>query len=355
MPTTHPEESIDVGLAASPVYASTTISVPLSFKRRSIPRATKPQLVMLFLSLVWRDIELNPGPAMADDTCACGYCQLRVSWRDLAMCCDDCGVWFHKVCQSIPSAEFSNIENVPWGCYRCHLINHNNNTFHSYELMSSLDEFVLRGTLSFSNISLGSLLLPPSTIMPSVFSSPVSGGPVPGGHTPSQSATSSHSSNHVSSVGSTRNDLAAKHRNMHTLIINANDIQGKSVTFANLIDYTKPDVVLMQETKLDSNLKSGEFMPPGYLSPVRLDRNKHGGGVFIAVRDCFSAVKVDQPDCSAEMFWAEVALRGKKKLYVGSFYRGNYDTETARGKPLDQCKNLTSLSITSNHLLKNQT
>ena len=100
---------------------------------------------------------------------------------------------------------------------------------------------------------------------------------------------------------------------------------------SNLVDYTKPDVWYLFR-----------FMPPGYLSPIRLDRNKHvwggggGGGVLIAVRDCFSAVKVDQPDCSAEMVWAEVALRGKKKLYVGSFYRGNYDTETARAKPLDQ-------------------
>ena len=136
MPTTHPEESIDVGLAASPVYASTIISVPQSFKRRSIPRATKPQHLMLFLLHLCGDIELNPGPAMADDTCACGYCQLRVSWHDLAVCCDDCGVWFHKTCQSIPSAEFSNTETVRWECYRSNTINHNNNTFHSYELMS---------------------------------------------------------------------------------------------------------------------------------------------------------------------------------------------------------------------------
>ena len=45
---------------------------------------------------------------------------------------------------------------------------------------------------------------------------------------------------------------------------------------------------------------------------------------------------MDQPDCSAEMVWAEVALRGKKKLYVGSFYRGKYDTETVRAKSLNQ-------------------
>ena len=82
--------------------------------------------------------------------------------------------------------------------------------------------------------------------MPSVFSSPVSGGPAPGGYAARQSATSSCSSNPLSSAGSTHDNLAAKQHNMRTLIINANGIQGKSATFANLVDYTKPDVVLMQ-------------------------------------------------------------------------------------------------------------
>ena len=44
-----------------------------------------------------------------------------------------------------------------------------------------------------------------------------------------------------------------------TLVVNANGILGKSATFDNLIDYTKPDIVLMQETKLDPSIKSGEF------------------------------------------------------------------------------------------------
>ena len=79
-------------------------------------------------------------------------------------------------------------------------------------------------------------------------------------------------------------------------------------------------------------------MPPGFSAPIRRDRNKHGGGVLIAVRDCFTAVEVKQPDCSAEIVWAEVSLKGGKKLYTGSFYRGNYDTDASRAHLLDQMR-----------------
>ena len=168
---------------------------------------------------------------------------------------------------------------VRWECYRCNSVNQNSNTFHSYELPSSLDESLLERARSTDDTSVSSRRLSPSVFMPSAHSSPVDGRAVPGTHIPQHSAASlSHSSQRLSSASSARDDLNPKHHNMRTLVVNANGILGKSATFANLIDYTKPDIVLMQETKLDPSIKSGEFMPPGFSAPIRQDRNKHGGG-----------------------------------------------------------------------------
>ena len=62
---------------------------------------------------------------------------------------------------------------------------------------------------------------------------------------------------------------------------------------------------------------------------------------------------VSLQSCSSAMVWAEVALRGKKKL--GSFYRGNYDTETARAKSLDQMQEFDKSVRHIQSLAKNRT
>ena len=169
----------------------------------------------------------------------------------------------------------SNIETVRWECYRCNSVNQNSNTFHSYELPSSLDESLLERARSTDDTSISSPRLSPSVFMPSAHSSPVDGRAVPGTHIPQHSAASlSHSSQCLSSASSAHDDLSPKHHNMRTLVVNANGILGKSAMFGNLIDYTKPD-------KLDPSIKSGEFMPPVFSPPIRRDRNKHGGGGWV--------------------------------------------------------------------------
>ena len=56
-----------------------------------------------------------------------------------------------------------------------------------------------------------------------------------------------------------------------------------------MIDYTNPDAILLQETKLNKEILSSEFMPSGYI--FRKDRVNQdgGGGVLVAVRSCYPA------------------------------------------------------------------
>jgi len=121
--------------------------------------------------------------------------------------------------------------------------------------------------------------------------------------------------------GHTTDPLPPKTNNWRVLSLNANSIVGKAAEFANLVDYVKPDVIIMTETKLGSVHSNAEFMPPGYSPPKRKDRKVGGGGVLVCVRDCYPAVEVEVTESNAEVVWVEVSLRNNHKLHVGGFYR----------------------------------
>ena len=44
-------------------------------------------------------------------------------------------------------------------------------------------------------------------------------------------------------------------------------------------------ILTIHETKLDYSFPSGQFILDGYSEPVRLDRNRNGGGAIIYVRE----------------------------------------------------------------------
>ena len=65
------------------------------------------------------------------------------------------------------------------------------------------------------------------------------------------------------SDNSTSDPLPGKSKNWQTVTLNANSIAGKAAEFANLVDFTKLDAIIMTETKLGSETHiSAEFMPP---------------------------------------------------------------------------------------------
>ena len=45
------------------------------------------------------------------------------------------------------------------------------------------------------------------------------------------------------------------------------------------------DVLMISETKLDDSFPSMQFLIEGYGPPYRLDRNSHGGGILVYVRE----------------------------------------------------------------------
>ena len=81
--------------------------------------------------------------------------------------------------------------------------------------------------------------------------------------------------------------MGLKIKNINRIVfgqISTNPLQNK---FEQLCEFCKDnlDILLITETKLDSSLPNAQFHIPGNCSPFRLDRNSHGGGILLFIRE----------------------------------------------------------------------
>lgn len=93
---------------------------------------------------------------------------------------------------------------------------------------------------------------------------------------------------------------------------------------ASLAQNGDPDIILLQETKLDIGILNSELPLNGF-TIHRLDRNRNGGGILIAVRsDLKCSVQNQLYMAPSEMIWVEIAgLARGHKILVGNYYRPN--------------------------------
>ena len=78
-----------------------------------------------------------------------------------------------------------------------------------------------------------------------------------------------------------------KIRNINRLFIgeiNVNGMKNKIKSFREMAK-RKIDILVIIESKLDLSFASAEFLIEGFSSPFRLDRDKHGGGVMVYIRE----------------------------------------------------------------------
>ena len=80
----------------------------------------------------------------------------------------------------------------------------------------------------------------------------------------------------------------------------------------------KVDVLMISETKIDETFPSRQFYIEGFTPPYRLDRNCHGGGILVYVREDIPS-KLIEMDGSIESISIELNLRKKKWLVNCSY------------------------------------
>ena len=68
---------------------------------------------------------------------------------------------------------------------------------------------------------------------------------------------------------------------------------------------------MISETKLDNTFPQGQFFIPGYGIPYRVDRNSHGGGIIVYIREDIISKVIPMIDVSIECICIELNLRKK--------------------------------------------
>ena len=97
--------------------------------------------------------------------------------------------------------------------------------------------------------------------------------------------------------------------------LNINHIEKKFEPLVSLVK-DKLDVFLLSETKIDISFPSSQFTIEGYSNPFRRDRNIHGGGLLLYIRDDIPCKQIKSYALPGdiECFFVEIKLRNKKYI-----------------------------------------
>jgi hypothetical protein len=117
--------------------------------------------------------------------------------------------------------------------------------------------------------------------------------------------------------------LKTKHRERPIIAhLNINFLDPK---FEPLKDMIKDnvDILLISETKLDESYPEGRFFIEGYKEPIRLDRNKNGGGLLFFIHDDLECkeIKSHKLPKKTEGIFLKLTIRNTKWLIMGVIIR----------------------------------
>ena len=231
------------------------------------------------------DVELHPGPNNSDQPLngsdkkkprrvryPCVSCGKGVTARSKAIDCDGCKEWIHARCAEISDASYLHLvaadTNFSFTCDRCSFS----------ELPFNLEE----PTEERANVD--GFRLPANSAPPEI-------------------------PNEFKQKG-----LVFLHLNVRSLIPKLPEVR-------RLLAETNAAVLTLSETWLDETVTDGEVNMDGY-STIRRDRNRHGGGVLLYVKDGISYnTRPDLQEEGLEAAWIELFLPKSKGILVSSIYR----------------------------------
>ena len=109
--------------------------------------------------------------------------------------------------------------------------------------------------------------------------------------------------------------------NLLISFLNINSLRNKITDLRMIAERCLRDVLLIEETKLNSDFKTESFLINNYKSPIRLDRSEFGGGLMQYSRSgiiCNRLPNFEVP--SLELLCSELVV-AKKKWIIYSIYR----------------------------------
>ena len=103
--------------------------------------------------------------------------------------------------------------------------------------------------------------------------------------------------------------------------LNVNSIRNK-LDEIKLLIIGNIDVLVLTETKLDESFPLVQFFIEGFATPYRLDRNKHGGGILIYVREDIPSKQLNKHTAKEgiEGIFLELNLIKYRLLVLGTYH-----------------------------------
>ena len=94
---------------------------------------------------------------------------------------------------------------------------------------------------------------------------------------------------------------------MKFVSININSIRGKKLELLAFLDFYQPQIVAIQETKIDSSISTSELIPESCPYNVyRKDRTLDGGGVMLLIHKDISHMPITELENDSESVWVKV-------------------------------------------------
>ena len=102
--------------------------------------------------------------------------------------------------------------------------------------------------------------------------------------------------------------------------IHTNSIRGKKLELLAFLDLHQPQLVAIQETKIDSSISTSELFPESCpYNEYRKDRTLDGGGVMLLIHKDISHMPIRELENDSESVWVKV-FANKTSHFVASWY-----------------------------------
>ena len=102
--------------------------------------------------------------------------------------------------------------------------------------------------------------------------------------------------------------------------ININRIRGKELELLTFLDFLQPQIVAIQETKIDSSISTSElFSESCPYNVYRKDRTLDGGGVMLLIHKDISHMLITEQENDSQSVWVKV-FANKTSHFVASLY-----------------------------------
>ena len=103
--------------------------------------------------------------------------------------------------------------------------------------------------------------------------------------------------------------------------ININSIRGKKLELLPFLDFHQPQILVFQETKIDTSISTSGLLPESCPYSVYVkDRTLAGGGVMLLIHKDISHMPITELVNNSESVWVKV-FANKTSYFVAGWYR----------------------------------